>query len=164
MNRMGRMTSTAVAVGVAMSIAACGGDEDRLSKEETAQKLNEIFGATSAQIQREFHPVFAQLQQGRENAPVPDRVLAELDQPSSAAAGALREAADRAEELDPPSEVEDEIDSFAEAARGQAARLEDLVAQEGLTVRDLADAVAPPMEELGQLREAGIEIQPPRGN
>ena len=157
---MSRMTTTALVAGVAMSIAACG-EEDSLSKQETAQRLNEVFGATSAEIQRQFHPVFEQLQQGRANAPVPDRVRAELDQPTSAAADALREAADQATELDPPSDVEDEIESFAKAARRQATRLEELVAQDGLTVRELADAVAPPMEELRRLQEAGIEIQPP---
>ena len=164
MNRMRRMTSSAMAIGIAMSIAACGGgDDERLSKEETAQRLNEIFGATSAQIQRQFHPVFAQLQQGRENAAVPERVRAALDGPTSAAADELREAAEQAEELDPPSDVEDEVDAFAEAARRQADRLDELAAQEGLTVRELADAVAPPMEELQRLRDAGIEVQPPRG-
>ena len=164
MNGMSRMTSIALAAAIAISVAACGGggDDDRLSKQETAKRLNEIFGTTSAQIQREFHPVFEQLPQGRENATVPDRVRAELDQPTSAAADALREAADQATALDPPSDVEDEIESFAEAAGGQAARLEELAAHEGLTVRELADAVAPPMEELRRLQEAGIEIQPPR--
>ena len=162
MNGMRRMASAALAAGVAMSIAACGSDEDeRLSKQETTKRLNETFAATSAQIQQQFHPVFEQLQQGRENAPVPDRVRAQLDQPAGAAADALRDAADQAEELDPPSDVEDEINSFAEAARQQATRLEELAAQERITVRELADAVAPPMDELQRLSEAGIEVQPP---
>ena len=159
-----RTASAALVVAVAVSVAGCGDDEpDRLSKQETTQQLNEIFGATSAQIQQQFHPIFEQLEQGRENAPVPDRVRAQLEQPAGAVADELRATADKVEDLEPPADVEDEIDSLVDAARRQAAQLEELPSQDGITVRELADAVAPPMEELQRLREAGIEIQAPAG-
>jgi hypothetical protein len=152
--------SSALAVAAALLIAGCGG-EDRLSDEEAAQRINEIFGATTGVVQHQFHPIFQQLEGVPEDAGVPERVRPQLDQPAGAVARELRETADRVEALNPPEDAEEAVDSLAESAREQAARLEQLPEQEGLTVRELAGAVEPPTDELRRLREAGIEVQPP---
>lgn len=96
-----------------------------------------------------------------EEARVPDRVRVQLEQPARAVARELRETADRVSELNPPEEAEEELDSLVAAAGEQADRLDELREQEGLTVRELADAVEPPIEELRRLRAAGIQVQPP---
>jgi hypothetical protein len=153
-------TSPALAVIGALLVAGCGGD-DRLSKEETARELNEALAATSGEIQRRFHPVFQQLEGMRDNARVPARVRAGLEEPASAVARELRETADRVDELDPPKDAEDAVDSLAQTARAQAARLEQLPERGSLTVGELAGAVAPPTNALRKLGEAGVEVQPP---
>ena len=156
----GPRTSSALAVAAALLVAGCGG-EDRLSDEETAQRMNEIFGATSRGVQKQFHPVFQELEGVAENARVPERVRAQLGSPTSAVARELRKTADQVAELNPPEDAEEALASLSESARKQAARLEQLPEREGLTPRELADAVEPPMEQLRRLRDAGIEVQPP---
>jgi hypothetical protein len=153
-------SSIALAVVAGLLVAGCGG-EDRLSPEQTAQRINEIFGATSGEVQQHFHPVFQQLGSMPEKSPVPERVRARLEMPTSAVARELRETADRLGELNPPEEAEEAVSALAESARDQAVRLERLPEQDGLTVRELAGAVEPPTEDLRRLREAGIEVQPP---
>ena len=153
-------TSPALAVIAALLVVGCGG-EDRMSDEETAREINEVLAATSGEVQRQFHPVFQQLGGMRESAPVPARVRARLEQPTSAVSRELRETADRVDELDPPEDAEEAVASLTESARAQAARLEQLPEQDGLTVRQLADAVEPPTDALRRLSEAGIRVQPP---
>lgn len=157
--RTARMGS-ALAVAAALLIAGCGG-EDRLSDEATAQRINEILAATGGEVQRQLHPIFQQLEGVPEDARVPARVQAQLEQPASAVARRLRETADRVAEFNPPEDAERAVDSLVEAAREQAGRLEELPEREGLTVRELAGAVEPPTEQLRRLNEAGIEVQPP---
>ena len=153
-------TSPAMAVIAALVVAGCGG-EDRMSDEETAREINAVLAATSGEVQRQFHPVFQQLEAVRENARVPRSVRARLERPTSVVAGELRETADRVDELDPPEDAEEAVASLTESAREQATRLEQLPERERLTVRELADAVEPPTEALRRLGEAGIRVQPP---
>lgn len=153
-------TSPAMAVIAALLVVGCGG-EDRMSDEETAREITEALAATSSEIQRQFHPVFQQLEAVREDARVPRSVRARLEQPTSVVARELRETADRVDELDPPEDAEEALASLTESAREQATRLEQLPEREQLTVRELADAVEPPTEALRHLSEAGIRVQPP---
>jgi methyl-accepting chemotaxis protein len=150
----------ALAVAATFLLAGCGG-EDRLSEEEASQQITELVGDLSGEIQQQFHPIFQQLEGVGENAPVPERVRAQLEDRTSVVADELREAADQVEELNPPEQAEDAVDALAESAREQATRVEELPEQEGLTVRELADAIEPPAQELRRLNEAGLEINPP---
>ena len=154
--------SVALAVATALLIAGCG-DEERLTEAETARRINDALGATSRQIQQQFHPVFQQLEGVPEDGPVPDRVHAQLEQRTSAIARTLRNTADEVAEFSPPEDAEEEVDSLVDAAREQADRLEELPERENLTVRELADAIEPPTDELRRLRDAGIRVQPPGG-
>ena len=150
----------ALAVAASASVAGCGG-EDRLSDEEASQRISELVGDLSGEIQQQFHPIFQQLEGVGENARVPERVRRQLQERTNVVAGELREAAEEVEELNPPEKAEDAVDALAESAREQATWVEERPEQEGLTVRELADALEPPAEELRRLSEAGLEIHPP---
>ena len=151
--------SSALALIAALLIAGCGG-ADRLSENEAAQRIGAIFADPSGGLQQQFHPIFEQLEGVPERARIPARVAQRLEQPTGTVAQKLRAAANRVAQLEPPQHAEEEVASLAQAARGQAARLEQLPGREDLTVRQLADAVQPPTDELRRLRQAGIEVQP----
>ena len=119
---MSRMTMTALVAGVAMSTAACGEDDPPLEAGDRAEAERGLRcherGDPAA-----VPPGLRAAPAGSRERPVPDRVRAELDQPTSAAADALRDAADQATELDPPGRRgRDRVVRGGRSPAGRAAR------------------------------------------
>lgn len=155
-----RARAGAVVVVAALLAAGCGGD-DRLSEEEATQRINDSVAETTQEFEQQVGSIFQQIGRLPEDAEVPDRIRTRLDEPTAALAARLRETADELADLDPPEDAEDEVEALEEASREQAERIEELPAREGLTVRELADAMEPPSEELRRLREAGLDVRLP---
>ena len=127
-------------VAAAALAAGCGGD-DRLSRAETANKVN-----TAVQVVNgEFGQVFELLGRREESDTVPATVRERLAQ----AATVERREADKLAAIKPPSDSKRAVDGFVRAASSQAAALHSAAARTDLTVADMADAI-----ELPQMRQA----------
>ena len=147
-------STTVAAVAAALTVAACGGDDDRLTREQFKAELQPAVN----QISDGFGAVFAAIGRAEETDRVPADALRRL---ADAAARERRLAAELAE-LEPPKDLEGPADRFVAGAREQAAELERLAGERGVTVAQVADAVEQgasvgPLRELG---EKGV-VTPP---
>lgn len=135
---------TALLATVALA-AGCGGDDDRLSRGETATKVN----AAVQVVNGEFGQVFELLGRREESETVPATVRERLAQ----AATVERREADKLAAIEPSSDSQRAVDGFVRAASTQAATLQSAAARTDLTVADMADAI-----ELPQMRQALTDL------
>jgi hypothetical protein len=142
-----------IVIAAAVLVVGCGGEE-RLTKAETASRLNGAVGTLNA----EFQAIFEQLGQSREGARVP----AALRERLARAAEIERRGASELEQLEPVSGSEPAYDDFVRAARAQAERLEEAAAQPDLTVAEMADTIELPAmrDALAELARQGL-VEPP---
>jgi hypothetical protein len=150
-----RPALAALAAAVALA-AGCGGDDDRLSKDETAKEVN----AAVQTVNGEFQQAFQLLGRREEGERVPSAVRARL----SRAATVERREAGKLDSIEPPAEAEEAVDGFVRAARSQADTLKSAAARTDLTVAEMADALEPAdvREALAELERQGLAKAPPR--
>jgi hypothetical protein len=129
-----------IVIAATALVAGCGG-EDRLTRAETADRLN---GGVQ-EVNAEFQRAFQQLGRSREDARVPGPVRERL----RSAAAVERRLVEDFEALEPVEGSEAAVDAFIRAARIQADRLDAAAARPGLTVAEMADTV-----ELPEMRDA----------
>ena len=149
-----RHAITTAALAAALTSAACGGDDDRLTREQFKSELQPAVD----QISAGFGAVFAVIGRAEETDRVPAAALERL----SDAAARERRIAGRLADLQPPKDLEGATDRFVAGAQRQADDLERLAGQDDVTVAQVADAVeqgasVAPLRELGK---AGV-VAPP---
>jgi hypothetical protein len=101
--------AVALAFGIALALSACGSGDDPVTKAEYEQRTATIQRDLATSLQVELNT----RKQRQEAAP---RV-----------AGAMREAADDADAMDPPSEIAEHHDAYVDALRRCADRFEDIL-------------------------------------
>lgn len=150
MKRLSKHTITGSALAAAVAAltltAGCGGDDDRLSNDETAKRVN----ASVQTVNGEFQQVFELLGRREEGERVPSAVRERL----GAAATVERREAGEVDAIEPPAEAEQTLDQFVRAANNQADVLESAAARTDLTVAEMADALEP-----AEMREALAELE-----
>ena len=127
------ITSTAVALVAAASLAAACGGDDRLTRDEYADQVRPAV----QQMAAGFGSVFERIGRASDDEVVPAAALRRL----AAVAGEERRLADRLARLEAPADLDATHQRFADGARRQADRLAALAARDATTVGELADAV-----------------------
>ena len=145
--------SMVVMVAATALVASCGGEE-RLTRAETADRLN----AGVQEVNAEFQRTFEQLGRSSEDARVPGPVRERL----RSAAAVERRMAETFEGVEPVEGSEAAVDAFLRAARIQADRLDAAAARPDLTVAEMADTVELPAmrDALAALDREGL-VEPP---
>ncbi len=122
-------------------LAGCGGDE-RLSREEFADRVQSIDRRESAR--------FARLAQQAMRLGPDEALTEEVRGGMREFAGALRVAADELEALNPPKEASEATDMLVAALRERAAGFEEAAGRERVTIREL--------ERDGSITRAGDKV------
>lgn len=148
-------TTTFATLAAALALAACGSEDDRLTRKQLSAELQPAV----TEISNGFGAVFAAIGRAEETDRVPQAALDRLGQ----AAGTMRDEADRLADLRPPEQLATETERLVAGTRRHADELERLAATDGtVTVAQVADAVeqGPSVGPLRELAEQGV-VSPP---
>lgn len=136
-----RWLTLVLAAGILAGLAACGGEE-RLSREEFSDRLQNIDRRESARFER-LEEQAVRLK--------PDQPLTEdVKQGMREFAAGLRRAADELEELTPPKDAEAVTVTLIEALQERAGAFEQAAREGRTTLREL--------EEQGSITKSGEKI------
>ena len=134
------------------AVAACG-EEERLTKQQLAAKLQPQVEKVMTEFGAVFQAVADAEGEVKESGPVPAAAL----EKARDAVATERAAAEEIESLRPPESLEDDLREFVAAARSQAAEIESTAAQSP-SVSELADVMegGAMRSALGALAEEGV--------
>jgi hypothetical protein len=135
----------ALAFAVAVAVTACGGD-DSVTKAEYEQRTATIQRdlATSLQVQLDTR--------------------AQREDAAPRVAGAMRDAADEADSIEPPSEIADDHDAYVDALRRCADRFEEILAKHDDKDEAFGELLALTCVEemqaaLGDMEDKGYDVE-----
>jgi hypothetical protein len=135
----------ALAAAIALTLTACGGD-DPVTKAEYEER--------TAAIQREL----------AESLQVQLGTMKQRQEAAPRVAGAMREAVDDADEIDPPAEIAEHHDAYVDALRRCADRFEDILVKHDDKDEAFGELLALTCVEqmqaaLGDMEDKGYQVE-----
>jgi len=139
---MRRLCAVILAASLALLGAACGDDEERLTTEEFETQGNEICQEGGDEVDRLFEEEFGELEEeppaGEAEAFIDDEVVPRIEQ-----------QIDDLRDLNPPEDIEDEVEELLDEAEQALDELGDLSAEELFSGGDPFEDVNAKASELG---------------
>ena len=139
---MRRLTAVVLTASLALLGAACGDDEERLTAEEFEAQANEICRQGSEDIDRLFEEQFGEL----EEEPPAEEAEAFID---DEIAPRIQQQIDDLRDLNPPEDIEDEVEELLDEAEQALDEIGDLSAEELFSGEDPFEDVNRRSSELG---------------